>query len=60
MTEPYIWRVCEQRVACKSAVKEEEVGGIAEDESSEDCCINYLWRGQRASLVQMREACYRD
>ena len=29
--------MCERRVACEPAVKEEEAGAIAEDERSEDC-----------------------
>ena len=52
--------MCEQRAACEPAVEDEEGGAIAEDERSEDCFINYLWRGQKASLKYMGGAFYRD
>ena len=48
--------MCERRGACEPAVGEEEAGVIAEDERSEDCLINYLRRGQKASLIHMRVA----
>ena len=52
-------RICERRGACEPAVEDEEAGAIAEDERSEDCLINYLWRGRKASLIYMRGAFYR-
>ena len=52
--------LCERRGACEPPVEEEEAGEIAEDDRREDCLINYLCRGQRASLTCMRGAFYRD
>ena len=51
-------RVCEWRGACGQAVEDEEAGAIAQDERSEDCLINYLRRGLKASLIYIREAFY--
>ena len=51
-------RMCERRGACEPAVEYEEAGAIAEDERSEDCLLNYLCRGRKASLIYMRQAFY--
>ena len=53
-------RMRERRVACEPAVEDEETGGIAEHERSKDCIINYLCRGQKASLIYIRGVFYRD
>ena len=43
-----------------AVVEHEEAVAIAEDARREDCLINYLCRGQKASLIYMRGALYRD
>ena len=59
-TESLRHSVCEWWAACELAVEDEEAGAIAADECSEDCLITYLRRGQKASLIYMSGACYRD
>ena len=53
-------RKCERRVACEPAVEDEDTRAIADYERREDCLINYLWGGQKAILIYMRGAFYRD
>ena len=42
---------CERLVAYEPAVEDEEAAAKAQDERREDFYINYLWRGQKASLI---------